>query len=59
MLTAATRIGPRRCATILPTGARKIIGTVNSESVSPMSQVEAPWSRSRIAQTASNIPIVT
>ena len=57
-LTATTRNGPRRCATRPPIGAKKIIGSVNSDRVRPMSQVSAPWSRSSTAQIASNIPTV-
>ena len=58
MLIETTRIGPRRCASRPPIGARKIIGTVNSDRVSPISHVAAPWSRKSTAHTASNVPMV-
>ena len=57
-LTVTTRNGPRCCAMRPPMGARKIIGSVNIDRVSPMSQVSAPWSRSSTAQIASNMPTV-
>ena len=58
MLTDITFSGPRDWARRPPFDAKRIIGMVKRLSVSPMSQVSAPRSRSSSDHKASNIPMV-